>query len=203
MLTFGILWLDGCRQSQSGKLMIEGVKLFLPAGTSILTRERIAYLNPDAAKWHLYELNEREDNLKEIDFSDRGNVATRLVHAPNEAATYERFRDSIEQVREQMSEAEIAVLSPAEIAFRCHGLEFARARLAHDAESFQSNTEIVFGLGGGRKNTQLLECRGFHATGSEHRGSAPRWWAARSSAVAPASRALAGVVGGAGGSCHR
>jgi hypothetical protein len=150
MLTFSILWLDACRQSQSGKFLIEGVKLFLPAGTSMLTRERIAYLNPNAAKWQLYELNELEDNLNEIDFADRGNVATRLVHAPNEAATYERFRESIQQVREQMSEAEIAVLSPAEIAFRCHGLEFARARLAHD-ESFQSNTEIVFGLGAAEK----------------------------------------------------
>jgi hypothetical protein len=151
MLTFGILWLDACRQSQAGKLIVEGLKLFLPAGSSTVTRERMAYLNADAAKWQLYELNEREDNLKEIDFADRGNVATRLVHSPNEAATYERFRESIQQVREQMSEAEIAVLSPAEIAFRCHGLEFARARLAHDAESFQSGTEIVFGLGAAEK----------------------------------------------------
>jgi hypothetical protein len=151
MLTFGILWLDACRHSQSGKFVIEGIKLFLPAGTSTLTRERIAYLNPSAAKWHLYELNEREDNLKEIDFNDRGNVATRLVHSPNEAATYERFRESIQRIKEQMSEAEIAVLSPAEIAFRCHGLEFARARLAHDPDSFQSTTEIVFGLGAAEK----------------------------------------------------
>jgi hypothetical protein len=151
ILTFGILWLDACRHSQSGKFVIEGVKLFLPAGASTLTRERIAYLNPNAGKWQLYELNEREDNLKEIDFADRGNVATRLVHSPNEVATYERFRDSILLIRGQMPEAEIAVLSPAEVAFRCHGLEFARARLAHDAESFQNNTEIVFGLGAGEK----------------------------------------------------
>jgi hypothetical protein len=73
------------------------------------------------------------------------------VHSPNESATHERFRESIRQVREQMPEAEIAVLSPAEIAFRCHGLEFARARLAHDHQSFNSNTEIVFGLGAEEK----------------------------------------------------
>src|SRR5208283_2163012 len=38
-----------------------------------------------------------------------------------------------------------------EIAFRCHGLEFARARLAHDHQSFNSTAEIVFGLGAEEK----------------------------------------------------
>ena len=31
-LTFGILWLDICRQTHVGKLVIEGLKLFVPAG---------------------------------------------------------------------------------------------------------------------------------------------------------------------------
>jgi hypothetical protein len=39
------------------------------------------------------------------------------------------------------------VLSPAEIAFRCHGLEFARARLAQQAVTFRTTTELAFGLG--------------------------------------------------------
>src|SRR5262249_26006250 len=38
-------------------------------------------------------------------------------------------------------------LSAAEIAFRCHGLEFARARVAHEPGSFASTAEIVFGVG--------------------------------------------------------
>ena len=79
-LTFGILWLDACRLAQAGKVMVEGLKLFLPAGSSALTRERMAHLHPDAAKWQLYELESREDSLKEIEVSDRGNVRTRLVH---------------------------------------------------------------------------------------------------------------------------
>ncbi|HXY03021.1 MAG TPA: hypothetical protein VEI49_05545, partial [Terriglobales bacterium] len=83
----------------------------------------------------------------EIDLSDRGNVTTRLVHAADEQAVHERFAAAIAQVRDLMSEAEIAVLSPAEIAFRCHGLEFARARLATQPGSLQNTTEIVFGLG--------------------------------------------------------
>ena len=44
--------------------MVEGLKLFLPEGTSALTRERMAHLHPDAAKWQLYELEERDDQLR-------------------------------------------------------------------------------------------------------------------------------------------
>jgi hypothetical protein len=146
-LTFGILWLDACRIAKAGKFVIEGLKLFVPGGASALTRERMAHLNPEAAKWQLYELEERDDNLKELDISDCGNVATRLVHSTDESATRERFAAAISQVRELMSEAEVATLSPAEIAFRCHGLEFARARLGHEPGSFLSTSEIVFGVG--------------------------------------------------------
>ena len=154
-LTFGILWLDCCRQSQAGKLLIEGLKLFVPAGTSRLTRERMAHLNGQAAKWQLYELDEREDDLKEMDVGDCGNLATRLVHCPDVSATHERFAGSIAQVRAVMPEVEISVLSPADIVFRCHGLEFARARLSHNTESFHCTTELLFGLG--REETVVCE----------------------------------------------
>ncbi len=150
-LTFGILWLDACRIAKAGKFVVEGLKLFLPAGASALTRERMAHLNADAAKWHLYELEERDDNVKTLDIADCGNVATRLVHSTDEAAVHARFADAIMQVRQLMSGAEVATLSSAEIAFRCHGLEFARARLAHEPGSFQSASQIVFGVGGQEK----------------------------------------------------
>ena len=146
-LTFGILWLDLCRQSQAGRSVVEGLKLFLPTGCSMLTRERMSRLNPAAAKWQLYELEAREDNLKEVDICDGGNVATRLVQLPSECVALERFAEPIARVRALMSEVEIAVLSPAVIAFRCHGLEIARARLGHEPGSFRSTPEIVFGLG--------------------------------------------------------
>ena len=146
-LTFGILWLDACRVAKAGKFAVEGLKLFLPAGASTLTRERTAHLNPEAAKWRLYELEERDENLKELDISDCGNIATRLVHATNEAVVQARFAAAVARVQEWMSEVEVATLSPVEIAFRCHGLEFARARLAHEPGSFLSTAEIVFGVG--------------------------------------------------------
>ena len=150
-LTFGILWLDLCRQSRAGKLVIEGLMLFLPDKCSAVTTERIAHLNCDAAKWRLFELREQDNALVEIDIGDRGNIATRLVHAADESAARARFAEAIERVHDLMPEAEIDFLSSAEIAFRRHGLEFARARLAHDPATFRSSTEVVFGLGGAER----------------------------------------------------
>lgn len=147
-LTFGILWLDVCRRGQEANVLVEGLKLFVPQGTSAMVRERMANLNRAAAKWFLYELNERDDALVEIDCSDRGNIATRLVHATNEAAACERFAKSIARVRKMLPNCEVAVPSAAEIAFRWRGLEFARARLGCIPGSFSSNEEIVFGVGG-------------------------------------------------------
>jgi hypothetical protein len=146
-LTFGILWLDVCRQAQASNVLVEGLKLFVPAGASELVRERMANLNRDAAKWQLFELDERHDALVEIDCSDRGNVATRLVHATDEASARERFKESIARVQEILPNCEVAVLSPAEIAFRWRGLEFARARQGIVPGSFRSAEEIVFGVG--------------------------------------------------------
>ena len=146
-LTFAILWLDFCRQSQMGKCLVEGLKLFVPAGCGELTRERMAHLNQAAAKWHLYALDENEDALTKIDISDRGNLRTRLVHFADSSSVRNRFAPEITRILELMCEAEIAVLSAGEIAFRCHGLEFAKARLACQPGSFRNTTEIVFGLG--------------------------------------------------------
>jgi len=146
-LTFGILWLEVCRESSAGKYVVEGLKLFLPAGSSAVARERMAHLDPQAAKWQLFEFNEAEDSVARIDVQDRGNLATRLTHCLDEQSALERFAPAIAQVRAIMPEVEIAILSPAEIAFRHYGLEFARAQLNHDLRSLQSIPEIVFGLG--------------------------------------------------------
>lgn len=146
-LTFGILWMNSCREAQDGRVVVQGLKLFVPSGTSALTRERMAHLSRDTAKWQLYEFEEREDSVCEMDCADRGNVATRLVHCPDEGATRERFAEAIRQIGGLVPQCEVAVLSGAEVAFRCHGLEFARARLAHAPDSFRTDQEIVFGTG--------------------------------------------------------
>jgi hypothetical protein len=167
-LTFAILWLDACRENphfsqnragvahlSSRNVLMEGLILFVPAGCSSLVRERMANLNRAAAKWRLFEFNERDDSIVEVECSDRGNVATRLVHATNETAALDRFAESIARIQTILPNCEIAVLSPAEIAFRWRGLEFARARLCTDfshgssssSDSTHYSQEIVFGVG--------------------------------------------------------
>jgi len=107
----------------------------------------MANLNCAAAKWRLFELDERHDALVEIDCTDRGNVATRLIHAANESAALERFADSIARIHAILPNCEVAVLSAAELAFRWRGLEFARARMGAEAATFRSKQEVVFGVG--------------------------------------------------------
>lgn len=142
-LTFGLLWLDRCRQQARG--VVEGLKLFLPPGTAAIVRERMAHLDHAAAKFALYELDERELTATEVDCRDRGNIATRLVRCPDEVAVRDRFAGQIDRVRALVPESEVAVLSGYEVAFRRHGLEFARARLAADPQSFQNTAGLVFG----------------------------------------------------------
>lgn len=146
-VTFGILWLESCRSTHAGKLAVEGLRLFVPRGCAALVRERMAHLDQLAAKWELYELDERSDECTALDILDCGNVNTRLVRCPEEAEVQERFAEPIALVRGLMSEAEVAAISPAEISFRCHGLEFARARLTAVPGQFRSAPEIVFGAG--------------------------------------------------------
>ena len=147
VLTFGILWLDVCREAHAGKLVIEGLKLFVPEGCSSLVRERMAHLNFGAAKWQLYELEERSEELKRIEISDRGNISTRLVHCHGENETLARFAAPVALVKALMPEVEVGIVSSGEVSFRCHGLEFARARLTAKTASLRSEPEIVFGAG--------------------------------------------------------
>jgi hypothetical protein len=145
-LTFGLLWLDYCR-SHENRAHVEGLTLFLPPETSAVVRERMAHLDSSAARWQLYELEERDACVRELDCSDRGNIATRLIHFPDPAAARERFAGSIERVHNLLPEAEIAVLSSSEIGFRLNGLEFARARMTPDPATFRYQEELVYGTG--------------------------------------------------------
>lgn len=146
-LTCGLLWLEACRLAEQ-KRTVEGLALILPKGATGLTQQRMAHLHPTAAKWSLYEFEEREDFLNPLDTAESGNLATRLVHAVDETAAHERFAASIARIRSILPQCDLAVLSPAASSFRLRGLEFAQARVAHDPRNFQSGQEIVFGLAG-------------------------------------------------------
>ncbi|MFZ0313011.1 MAG: hypothetical protein WAL85_09915 [Candidatus Korobacteraceae bacterium] len=146
-LTFGILWMDYQRRQQAGRALVEGLKLFLPPGGSETIRQRAANLNCDAAKWQLYELDERAELCAAIDIADSGNIVTRLTRAVDVPAARERFAASIARIHGLAPTAEITVESGSEIVFRLYGLEFARACFTPVSGSFRNRESIVFGVG--------------------------------------------------------
>ncbi|HVZ59968.1 MAG TPA: hypothetical protein VG892_04200 [Terriglobales bacterium] len=145
-LTSGILWLDHCRSLET-RVYVEGLHLFVPKGTSSVVRERAAHMDPSLARWRVYELDETDGALQEIDCSDRGNIATRLVQCFDERMARGRFESSIARMRMLAPECQVAAISSAEISFRIFGLEFARARLAPEPGTFQHREAITFGVG--------------------------------------------------------
>jgi hypothetical protein len=145
-LAFGILWLDACRRHSTASVIVEGLKLFVPPGTSPVLRQRIAHLHRGLAKWELHELDERTQQLTTFDTTDAGNIATRLVHAPDKHSALERFAGSIAQVLAIVPDAAPVVISPSDLVFRLHGLQFAGARLAVTRNSFHPAEQLYFGV---------------------------------------------------------
>ena len=145
-LTFGILWMNRQRELLAGRAHVEGLKLFVPAGRADVARQRMAHLNREAAKWQLYEFDERAEGFLPLDCNDSGNIVTRLARAVDEGAARTRFAASIARLRAIAPDCEVHVESPTEIVFRLHGLEFARARMAPVAGSFRNDEAITYGL---------------------------------------------------------
>jgi len=152
ILTLGVLWLAHCRENAGGRRLYRGLRIIVPRGMATLTASRLAWMNPDAAQWELWELDEKTEELEQRDAADHGNISTRLIPAPNEAAARERFAESAERVMALVPEAMRAVVeqrirSGTEMAFLLHGLEFARVRMGYAGESFNRMQEITFGAG--------------------------------------------------------
>jgi hypothetical protein len=144
-LTFGLLWLQACREREAEHCLVEGLRLYLPPGTSTTVQIRMAHLDHSAAKFQLFEFDERAESSTQIDHSDHGNIQTRLVRCPDASLVRSRFAATVNRVLALAPQAEVAVISPAELSFRLHGLELARIRLANAPGSFQVEEEIIFG----------------------------------------------------------
>ena len=61
-LTFGLLWLDACREREAGRSVVEGLRLYVPPKTSATVQIRLAHLNHAAAKFQLFEFDERDES---------------------------------------------------------------------------------------------------------------------------------------------
>jgi hypothetical protein len=150
-LTFGLLWLERCREQFALRGVVEGLLLFVPQGRAAMVRARLAHLDHAAAKFRLFEVEEQDEQTAELDASDGGNISTRLVHCPDRTAVHDRFAAEIERIREVVPQAQLVVVDAGELAFRLHGLEFARARMS--MHGMKREREIVFGAG--RFETEL------------------------------------------------
>ncbi len=144
-LTFGLLWLHACREREAGHSVVEGLRLYVPRGSSAILQIRLAHLDQNAAKFQLFEIDERDESVTAIDYSDHGNIHTRLVRCPDSSQVRSRFSRIVEKVLALAPQTEVVVLSPSELAFRLHGLEFARARMRNTPGSFRVEEEVVFG----------------------------------------------------------
>ncbi len=144
-LTFGLLWLQACREREAGRCLVEGLRLCVPPMRSSTLQIRLAHLDQNAAKLQLFEFGERDESLDPIDYSDHGNISTRLVRCPDAAQARSRFAATVSRILALAPEAEVAVVSSTELSFRLHGLELARVRLANAPGSFRVDEEIIFG----------------------------------------------------------
>jgi hypothetical protein len=152
VLTLGILWLDYCRNHAEARRHFGGLKVVVPADAWRTTAERMAWLNHAAADFALFTLDERSEELKQVDFRDIGNIESRLVHAFSPVAALGRCQLGIDRLLALVPDAarervEIRPRSATEVGLLLHGLEFARTRHGASAHSFASQDEVTFGAG--------------------------------------------------------
>jgi hypothetical protein len=156
VLTLGLLWLDYCREHSIKRAgsprHFGGLKVVVPAGTWRTTAERLVWLNHATAAFQLFELDERSEELTEIDFRDQGNVESRLVHAFDVSAAVQRAETGLAAVKSLIPKPswpriEARARSAVEVGLLLHGLEFVRVRTAASAHSFAVEQQITFGAG--------------------------------------------------------
>jgi len=96
-------FIDNALDRSSGTIharaTVPNLELFLPPGRSDIIRQRVAHLNAGAAKWQIFELDERSEICEPVDSADSGNVLTRLTRAMDAQAARERFAASIARIR--------------------------------------------------------------------------------------------------------
>ena len=165
ILTLGILWLAHCRKQGDGRRHFGGLKVIVPAGAWRTTAERMAWLNPAAADFELFTLDERSEELAAVDFRDTGNLSSRLIHVFSASAAVERCEAGVARLLGLVPEAakervEVKASSATEVGLLLHGLEFARVRHGFAAKSFAREDEVTFGAGA-NETPLTIENEGF------------------------------------------
>jgi hypothetical protein len=131
ILTFGILWLDWTR-SHAGKRAVEGLRLFLPEGSTRAVRERILALSP-ATRVEIYELSGPDARMQKMDPCDAGNLESWLTTRGQIEAAVAAARGAFARIRALSPDSsDVArdltarvVPRTHDVAFGFRGLEFA------------------------------------------------------------------------------
>jgi hypothetical protein len=130
-LTFGLLWLDWTRE-HAARRVVEGLRLFLPAGSLAVTSHRLQALAPGVTV-ELYETDAQRMRIRKADPSDSGNLASRLMPRRECDQLLASAAAPAAALRALVPEAApfvdaVVVPGAREVAFRFRGLEFARWR---------------------------------------------------------------------------
>lgn len=127
VLAFGIIWLDWLR-SRSDRVMLPGLKLFLPPKAVEVTAHRAAHLNHRALQVEVFEWRPGASRPVAVDLKDFGNVETRLVPLRHREELVERHRTLVRDLLGGDA-ARVDVVPDASgdtLSLRVLGLEIAR-----------------------------------------------------------------------------
>ena len=132
ILAFGIVWLDWLRNHEAGS-PIQGLRLFVPEGTSRPARERALALSL-SARTEIFEIARAGSRVQKMDASDSGNLESWLIaRRETESAlataqeAFARVGSLARAIQKFPEEIRTRVLPSAhEVALCYRGLEFAR-----------------------------------------------------------------------------
>ena len=128
ILTFGLIWLQYARD-RARRYTLQGLRLFLPSGSSALTAHRMAAL-VSPSEIELYEHEPVYWRLRKIARSNAGNLDTWIVARREIEQTIAAAMPLAERIQALAPEAIRLGVAPAsqDVTLRFRGMEFARWR---------------------------------------------------------------------------
>jgi hypothetical protein len=184
ILAFGILWLDWTR-TRADRRAIEGLRFFVPQGTSQRLRERLLALAA-SLRAEIYEMREAAAARQKIDPADAGNLESWLVPRDQIESALHSANETITRIRAILPANTDAIqyrvpATANEVALTFHGMQFAR----------WTKQGVFFGLGNSTQQPTMSNERALErlvhqldlhrsplATGTNHalyRGAPERW----------------------------
>ena len=147
ILAFGILWLDWTR-TRAERRAVEGLRIFVPQGTSQRLRERLLALSA-SIRVEIYEMRDPDAAMQKIDPADAGNLESWVV--PRDQIESALHAASAQQSR---ASAPCCPPMPAQSNAACQRVQ-TKSRSAFHGMQFARWTKqgVFFGLG---NSTELL-----------------------------------------------